>query len=149
MTDRAHELSRRDFLRLGLAAGPASLVAACGWDGGALLEPKLRAFSRLNDWVGEKILLSPIPPRAASIRPASERAEGRFPAYSITWNRRRFYPDSTGGLGARGGRPGPRRRRGSPWTMLEALPRGDLHGEAPLRGGLDRDRHLDRRAGLG
>ena len=49
--------SRRDFLRLGLAAGPASLVAACGWDGGAFLEPRLRAFSRLNDWVGEKILL--------------------------------------------------------------------------------------------
>ena len=50
--------SRRDFLRLGLAAGPASLAAACGWDGGPWLEPKLRAFSRVNDWVGEHILLS-------------------------------------------------------------------------------------------
>ena len=27
-------LDRRDFLRLGLVAGPASLVAGCGWDGG-------------------------------------------------------------------------------------------------------------------
>src|SRR5918994_1625017 len=57
MTDRGG-VSRRDFLRLGLAAGPASLVAACGWDGGAALEPRLRAFSRINDWVGEKIFLS-------------------------------------------------------------------------------------------
>ena len=83
--------SRRDFLRLGLAAGPASLIAACGWDGGGFLEPKLRGFSRLNDWVGEKILLSRS--RLAHEYPTSERtAEGRFPAYSITWNRRRFYP---------------------------------------------------------
>jgi DMSO/TMAO reductase YedYZ molybdopterin-dependent catalytic subunit len=51
-------LSRRDFLRLGLVAGPASLVAACGWDGGSALRPKLAAMSRLNDWVGEHVLLS-------------------------------------------------------------------------------------------
>ena len=83
--------SRRDFLRLGLAAGPASLVAACGWDGGAFLEPRLRAFSRLNDWVGEKILLSRS--RLAREYPLEERTpEARYPAYSITWNRRRIYP---------------------------------------------------------
>lgn len=83
--------SRRDFLRLGLAAGPASLAAACGWDGGPWLEPKLRAFSRVNDWVGEHILLSTT--RLAPEYPASERtAERLFPAYSITWNRRRSYP---------------------------------------------------------
>ena len=57
MTDRPG-LSRRDFMRLGIVA-PASLAAACGWDGGPVLEPRLRALSRLNDWVGEKILLSP------------------------------------------------------------------------------------------
>ena len=58
MTDRAPGLNRRDFMRLGLVA-PAALVAACGWDGGPLIEPRLRSISRLNDWVGEKILLSP------------------------------------------------------------------------------------------
>jgi DMSO/TMAO reductase YedYZ molybdopterin-dependent catalytic subunit len=83
--------SRRDFLRLGLAAGPAALVAACGWDGGTVLEPKLRAFSRLNDWVGEKLLLSRS--RLAPEYSIAERtAERHFPAYSITWNRRRTYP---------------------------------------------------------
>lgn len=91
MTDRA-AVTRRDFLRLGLAAGPASLVAACGWDGGRLLEPGLRAFSRVNDWVGEKILLSP--GRLAPEYPVTARTpEHLFPAYSITRNQRRRYPD--------------------------------------------------------
>jgi DMSO/TMAO reductase YedYZ molybdopterin-dependent catalytic subunit len=90
MTHRA-STSRRDLLRLGLAAGPAALVAACGWDGGAFLEPKLRAFSRINDWVGEKIFLSRS--RLAPEYPLSERTpERHFPAYSITWNRTRVYP---------------------------------------------------------
>ena len=91
MTD-AWGVSRRDFLRLGLAAGPASLVAACGWDGGPLLEPRLRAFGRINDWVGEKIFLSRS--RLAPEYPVSARtAERLFPAYSITYNRARTYPD--------------------------------------------------------
>ena len=59
MTDGVRSLTRRDFFRLAAVAGPASVVAACGWDGGAVLEPKLKAFSRINDWVGEKILFSP------------------------------------------------------------------------------------------
>jgi DMSO/TMAO reductase YedYZ molybdopterin-dependent catalytic subunit len=84
--------SRRDFLRLGLAAGPASLLAACGWDGGPALEPRLRSFSRINDWVGEKIFLSRS--RLAKEYPVSARtAERLFPAYSITWNQKRSYPD--------------------------------------------------------
>jgi DMSO/TMAO reductase YedYZ molybdopterin-dependent catalytic subunit len=49
--------SRRDLLRLGLTAGAASLATACGWQGGPLM-PALQAASRVNDWVGEKILLS-------------------------------------------------------------------------------------------
>jgi hypothetical protein len=48
MTDRKPGLSRRDFMRLGLVA-PASFAAACGWDGGSVLEPRLRAISRIND----------------------------------------------------------------------------------------------------
>jgi DMSO/TMAO reductase YedYZ molybdopterin-dependent catalytic subunit len=83
-------LNRRDFMRLGLVA-PAALAAACGWDGGPLIEPRLRAISRLNDWVGEKILLSPT--RLAPQYPPSERTpEPRFPAYSITRNDTGAFP---------------------------------------------------------
>jgi len=84
MTDRPG-LTRRDWLRLGLVAGPTALVAACGWDGGPALEPKLRAFSRVNDWLGEKVLLSKS--RPAPEYPVSARTvEQNFPAYSITYN---------------------------------------------------------------
>ena len=113
--------SRRDFLRLGLVAGPASLVAACGWDGGAFLEPRLRAFSRLNDWVGEKLLLSES--RLAREYPIGERtAEQRFPAYSISWSRRRVYPAPPAGwqLEVGGLVRMPQRLT---LEMLEALPR--------------------------
>jgi DMSO/TMAO reductase YedYZ molybdopterin-dependent catalytic subunit len=90
MSDRAPGLSRRDLLRLGLVA-PASLAAACGWDGGPVFEPRLRAISRLNDWVGEKILLSPT--RLAPQYPIGARtAPERFPAYSITMNRTHHFP---------------------------------------------------------
>jgi DMSO/TMAO reductase YedYZ molybdopterin-dependent catalytic subunit len=85
-------VNRRDFLRLGLAAGPASLIAACGWDGGVLLEPRLRMVSRINDWVGEHILQSNR--RLAREYPISARTpEQAFPAYSITYNRQRRFPD--------------------------------------------------------
>lgn len=81
MTDL--RLSRRDLLRLGVAAGPASLAAACGWNGGPHLEPKLRAVSRLNDWVGEKLFLSST--RLAPQYPVSLRTAPRdFPAYALT-----------------------------------------------------------------
>lgn len=80
MTDPA--LSRRDLFRLGLVAGSASLAAACGWQGGPL-QPRLRAFSRVNDWVGEKIFLSA--DRLAPEYPVSQRTEPRhFPAYART-----------------------------------------------------------------
>jgi DMSO/TMAO reductase YedYZ molybdopterin-dependent catalytic subunit len=85
-------VNRRDFLRLGLAAGPASLIAACGWTGGPLLEPRLKAFSRINDWVGEKILYSSS--RLAREYPLSARTpDPEFPAYSISWNRHRQFPE--------------------------------------------------------
>jgi DMSO/TMAO reductase YedYZ molybdopterin-dependent catalytic subunit len=91
MTEPTTGLTRRDFLRLGVAAGPVSVVAACGWDGGPVLEPRLRAFSRINDWVGEKILHSPT--RLAQEYPTSARTPvGHFPAYSITYNRTNTFP---------------------------------------------------------
>ena len=68
---------------------------------------KLRAFARLNDWVGEKILLS-----SSSLAPEypTQRANGggALPGVLDHRNRRRVYPTATGGLVARGRRPGPR-----------------------------------------
>jgi DMSO/TMAO reductase YedYZ molybdopterin-dependent catalytic subunit len=121
MTERAR-LDRRDFLRLGLVA-PASLAAACGWNGGPLIEPKLRAISRLNDWVGEKILLSPT--RLAREYPAAARTPAaRFPAYSIARNRTGRFPappDRSGWALEVGGLVRAPARLTRP--MLEALPR--------------------------
>jgi DMSO/TMAO reductase YedYZ molybdopterin-dependent catalytic subunit len=120
MTDR-DGVSRRDFFRLGIAAGPASLVAACGWDGCAFLEPRLRTFGRINDWVGERIFLSRsrlAPEYAVSAR----TEEPRFPAYSITFNRKRVYPDAPSGweLEVGGLVRAPQRLT---LEMLEGLPR--------------------------
>jgi DMSO/TMAO reductase YedYZ molybdopterin-dependent catalytic subunit len=72
---------RRDFLRLAAGAGTASLVAACSWDGGDVLRPRLLAVSRINDWVGEKILFSPT--RLAQTYTPAERST-TFPSYFIS-----------------------------------------------------------------
>jgi DMSO/TMAO reductase YedYZ molybdopterin-dependent catalytic subunit len=119
MTDRPG-LTRRDFLRLGVVA-PVSLAAACGWDGGPVLEPRLRAISRLNDWVGEKIFFSPT--RLAREYPVALRTPVmQFPAYSIAHNLTGAFPAvpadwalEVGGLV----RTPVRLTR----TMLEAMPR--------------------------
>jgi DMSO/TMAO reductase YedYZ molybdopterin-dependent catalytic subunit len=72
---------RRDFLRLAAAAGTASLVAACAWDGGDTLRPALLDVSRLNDWVGEKLLFSPA--RLARTYPESQRTL-MLPSYFVS-----------------------------------------------------------------
>jgi DMSO/TMAO reductase YedYZ molybdopterin-dependent catalytic subunit len=74
-------LDRRDFLRLGLVAGPATLVAGCGWDGGPLVKSKLATMSRLNDWVGENILQSSS--RLAKVYPVTARSS-TMPGYHIS-----------------------------------------------------------------
>ena len=74
-------LDRRDFLRLGIVAGPAALVAGCGWDGGPLIKSQLASISRLNDWVGENVLQSS--KRLARVYPASARS-GTMPGYFIS-----------------------------------------------------------------
>jgi len=76
-----HASDRRDFLRLAAAGGAASLVAACGWDGGNAVRPKLLSLSRLNDWVGEKILFSPT--RLARTYSPAERSR-MLPSYFIS-----------------------------------------------------------------
>jgi DMSO/TMAO reductase YedYZ molybdopterin-dependent catalytic subunit len=72
---------RRGFLRLAAAAGPASLAAACGWDGGNALRPTLLRVSRFNDWVGEKVLYSA--DRLAPTYPERDRT-ARLPSYFIS-----------------------------------------------------------------
>src|SRR6266702_6644015 len=83
MTDtQGHRgIERRGFLRLAVAGGAASLVAACGWDGGNAVRPKLLSLSRLNDWVGEKILFSPT--RLAKVYSPAERSR-MLPSYFIS-----------------------------------------------------------------
>lgn len=81
MTERARRLDRRAFLALGLATGPGTLAAACGWDGGSALRPALLKWSRVNDWVGEKILFSPT--RLAPTYPPEARSAS-LPSYFIS-----------------------------------------------------------------
>jgi DMSO/TMAO reductase YedYZ molybdopterin-dependent catalytic subunit len=76
-----HDLGRREFLKLGVAGGAGALVAACGWDGGSLLRPGLLDISRVNDWVGEKILFSPT--RLARTYSPAERT-AMLPSYFIS-----------------------------------------------------------------
>src|SRR5256885_3330385 len=76
-----HEIDRRVFVKVGLAAGAGALVAACGWDGGNAIRPDLLAGSRLNDWVGEKILFSPS--RLARTYSPAERSRS-LPSYFIS-----------------------------------------------------------------
>src|SRR5437879_362904 len=79
MTDS--QIDRRALLRLGFAGGAAALVAACGWDGGNAVRPKLLSLSRLNDWVGENILFSPT--RLAKTYSPAERSR-MLPSYFIS-----------------------------------------------------------------
>jgi DMSO/TMAO reductase YedYZ molybdopterin-dependent catalytic subunit len=71
---------RRDFLRLLGSAGTATL-AACGWDGGPIVRPRLLALSRLNDWVGQRILYSPS--RLAPTYSPRARSPG-LPSYYVS-----------------------------------------------------------------
>jgi DMSO/TMAO reductase YedYZ molybdopterin-dependent catalytic subunit len=81
VTERARRLDRRAFLTLGLAGGAGTLAAACGWDGGSAIRPALLKWSRVNDWVGEKILFSPT--RLARTYPPEARSAS-LPSYFIS-----------------------------------------------------------------
>ncbi|HKW41846.1 MAG TPA: molybdopterin-dependent oxidoreductase [Gemmatimonadales bacterium] len=74
-------MDRRAFVRLALAGGAAPLVAACGWDGGGLLRPALLRWSRVNDFVGEKIVFSPT--RLARTYDVAQRS-AMLPSYFIS-----------------------------------------------------------------
>jgi DMSO/TMAO reductase YedYZ molybdopterin-dependent catalytic subunit len=113
MTDA---LTRRDLLRLATTA-PAAL-AACGWDGGPLIRPKLLGLSRMNDWVGEHVLFDPDRP-APTYRP--EERSGRMPSYFITRSGTPQWTESNEWALAVGGLVRKPMRLTRP--MLEALPR--------------------------
>jgi DMSO/TMAO reductase YedYZ molybdopterin-dependent catalytic subunit len=72
-------LSRRAFLRTGAALAPLGL-AACGWDGGRTIRPALTGMSRLNDWIGERLISDS---RLAREYPIGER-NLHFPSYFIS-----------------------------------------------------------------
>lgn len=74
-------IDRRAFLRLAAGAGTASVVGACGWDGGNAVRPLLLDVSRLNDWVGEKIFFSKS--RLARQYDIAERS-AQLPSYFIS-----------------------------------------------------------------
>jgi DMSO/TMAO reductase YedYZ molybdopterin-dependent catalytic subunit len=81
VTERGRRLDRRAFLALAAAGGAGTLAAACGWDGGDALRPALLRWSRVNDWVGEKILFSPT--RLARTYPPEARSAS-LPSYFIS-----------------------------------------------------------------
>ena len=74
-------IDRRAFVKLGLAGGAGAVAAACGWDGGDGIRPRLLDISRVNDWVGEKIFFSPT--RLARTYSAAERS-AMLPSYFIS-----------------------------------------------------------------
>src|SRR6184192_1840659 len=85
-TPRRHDatrqgLDRRAFVKLAVAGGAASLAAACGWDGGNAIRPGLLDWSRVNDWVGEKVFFSPTH-LAQTYSPAERSA--MLPSYFIS-----------------------------------------------------------------
>jgi DMSO/TMAO reductase YedYZ molybdopterin-dependent catalytic subunit len=117
MTERRDGISRRDLLRMAVVTAPAAL-AACGWEGGPLIQPKLLAISRLNDWVGEHVLFDG--DRLAPTYDPGERS-GRMPSYFISrggppaWTERDEWGLAVGGL--------VRKPMRLTRAMLEQLPR--------------------------
>src|SRR6266700_3576257 len=78
---KLHKVDRRAFVKLGVAGAGAALAAACGWDGGGAIRPLLLDWSRVNDWVGEKVFFSPTH-LARTYSPAERSA--MLPSYFIS-----------------------------------------------------------------
>lgn len=74
------EVTRRSFLARGAAASLGLAATACGWDGGDRIVPALRGVSRVNDWLGERLLSHD---RLAPKYSRSERTTS-FPNYHIS-----------------------------------------------------------------
>jgi DMSO/TMAO reductase YedYZ molybdopterin-dependent catalytic subunit len=96
MTER--HLDRRAFFRIGIAAGPVSLLAACGYQGSDPIKRRLAMISRANDWVGEHVFFSNKP---APKYPESARST-KVPAYHISKELPRLGPDEKWALSVGG-----------------------------------------------
>jgi len=72
----SREIGRRQFI----VGSTASLLAACGWDGGGKVQPLLQRVSRFNDWVSEGIFSQD---KLAPKYDLDERSRS-FPAYHIS-----------------------------------------------------------------
>jgi DMSO/TMAO reductase YedYZ molybdopterin-dependent catalytic subunit len=76
------DLDRRRFLLGAAAAGASALGAACGWDGGPRIAPKLQAWSGVNDWVSARLFSAT---RLARVYPVGRRTpDADFPAYFVS-----------------------------------------------------------------
>lgn len=77
MTER-RIITRRDFLRVATPAIPASLLAACGWNGGRHLQPVFDHVIAFNNRLGEGL-------QAVTHRTVNPRQldRGQMPAYYI------------------------------------------------------------------
>jgi len=76
------EMDRRRFLLGAAAAGASAVGAACGWDGGRTLAPRLKSWSSVNDWVSARLFSSS---RLARTYPLARRtADADFPNYYVS-----------------------------------------------------------------
>ena len=147
MTDRAPGLTPAGLPAAGPRGAGRRWSRPAAGTAGRCSSRRLRAISRLNDWVGEKILLSPT--RLAPEYPIGARTpDAAVPGvlHHAQPNRAAFRSRPGEWALEVGGLVRTPMRLTRP--MLEAAAAGDLHREAPLRRGLDGDRHVDRRAGL-
>lgn len=72
--------SRKTSRRAFLAGSLGGILAACGWDGGPLIRPRLQGFSRFNDWLSQGLFS---PDRLARTYAPGQRSSS-FPAYHIS-----------------------------------------------------------------
>jgi DMSO/TMAO reductase YedYZ molybdopterin-dependent catalytic subunit len=76
------DFERRRFLLAAAAAGASAIGAACGWDGGPRLAPKLQGWSGVNDWVSARLFSSS---RLARVYPVARRTpDADFPDYYVS-----------------------------------------------------------------
>ena len=71
----SRKTTRRSFV-----AGLATLFAGCGWDGGPTFAPRLKRFSRFNDWLSAGLFSSD---RLAPKYGEEDRSSS-FPSYHIS-----------------------------------------------------------------
>ncbi len=74
--------SRRRFLASLAAAGVAAAGGACAWDGGRMIAPGLKSWSRVNDWVSARLFSGSRLAREYAV--TRRTADAEFPAYYVS-----------------------------------------------------------------